>query len=147
MGYNDEDEYGEAETPLIKKLRKTIDGLQKLVAEKDEEIEYFVTTSRKSTVASILEEFGVPARIAKYIPSDVDADEESISDWLYANGADFGIVPVDSDESGDDPDAAAYGAMDDMEDGGTDPSVGQDLSARIAAAKTQEELMAVLSGQ
>jgi len=147
MAYDNEDEYGEAETPLIKKLRKQISDMSKELAGKDEVIASYETNSRKSTVESILETFGVPARIAKYIPSGVAADEESISDWLYENGADFGIVPVDGDESGDDPDAAAYGLMDDMEDGGSDPSVGQDMSARIAAAKSQEEVMAILQGR
>lgn len=143
--YEEEFEEFENDTPLVKKLRKQIDALQKQVTERDEKIAEFSTTSRKKTIESILEEFGLTSRIAKYIPTDVDADEDAIYAWLIDNGEDFGIELVDDGSSKDESQHAAE-LMEAVETGGIDPSLGQDLASRIASAKTQEELMAILNG-
>lgn len=143
--YEEEFEEFENDTPLVKKLRKQIDALQKQVTERDEKIADFSTMSRKKTIESILEEFGLTSRIAKYIPTDVEADEDAIYDWLIDNGEDFGIELVDDGSPTDESQHAAE-LMEAVETGGIDPSLGQDLASRIASAKTQEELMAILNG-
>lgn len=142
--YEDEFEFDE-DTPLVKKLRKQIDSLTKQMAEKDDFISEMKSGSRKKTVESILEGYGLSNRIAKYIPDDVEADEDSIAEWLYENGEDFGIVPVD-EESSYDEDTQSAEMMEAVENGGIDPTFGQDLASRIASAKTQEELLAILNG-
>lgn len=142
--YEEEYEFDE-DTPLVKKLRKQIDSLTKQMAEKDDFIHEMKSGSRKKNIESILEGYGLTSRIAKYIPDDVDADEDSIAEWLYENGEDFGIVPVDENESSDE-DLRSAEIMEAVENGGIDPTIGQDLASRIASAKTQEELLAILNG-
>lgn len=143
--YEDEFDFDDADnTPLVKKLRKQIEQLQKQVSERDEQLQDIRLGARQATVESILEEYGLSPRIAKYIPDDIEADEDAIAEWLYENGEDFGIVPVDASDSDESYQAAELMAS--VEEGGIDPSVGQDLASRIAAAKSQEELMAILNG-
>lgn len=143
--YEDEFDFDDAEnTPLVKKLRKQIESLQKQVTERDEELSSIRVGARKSTVESILEEYGLSPRIAKYIPDDIEADEDAIAEWLYENGEDFGIVAVDENDS--DESVSAAELMSSVEEGGIDPTVGQDIAARIASAKSPEELMSILNG-
>jgi hypothetical protein len=137
----DDDEYGG--TDLVKKLRKQIDGLQKQLKEKDSLIEEFTTYSHESSIGEILESFGLNAKIAQFIPSEVEADPDAVAEWLNEYGDAFGIEAVE--EGGEaSPDAQAHEQMSDFEDGEYSPYIGQDLQSRIANASSPEELSALL---
>lgn len=143
----EDDDYNATGTDLVKKLRKQVDSLTKQLKERDNIIEEFSAYSHEAEVGSILEQFGLSAGIAKYIPSEIEADPESIAEWLSEYGEDFGITAVDESESQMDPDAQAYEQMTEFEDGGYDPMVGLDLVSRVDAASSQDELLSILRGQ
>jgi len=71
---DDEDDFND--TGLVKKLRKQIDGLQKQLKERESLIEEFTTYSHEASVGEILESFGLNAKIAQFIPSEVEADPD-----------------------------------------------------------------------
>lgn len=146
--FNDfeDDDYASG-TDLVKKLRKQIDGLQKQLKERDNIIEEFTAYSHEAEVGAILEEFGLSAGIAKYIPSDIEADPDSIAEWLNEYGEDFGITAVDESAPELDADAQAYEQMTEFEDGGYDPMIGLDLVSRVDASTSQDELLNILRGQ
>lgn len=142
--YDIEEEDDYSGTDLVKKLRKQIDGLQKQLKERDTLIEEFTTYSHEASVGEILESFGLNPRIAQFIPSDVEADEGAIAEWLNEYGDAFGITAVE--EGSDTPDAQAHERMSSFEDGEVDPYVGQDLQSRVANATSQEELLKIIKG-
>lgn len=148
--YTDFEEFEDVEdysgNDLVKKLRKQIDAQAKALKERDDVIAEFQTYNHEAAVGEVLESFGLSRRIAAFIPSDVEADEESVSEWLNEYGDAFGITAVDESEEGYEPDADAqiYGQMSDFEDGTQDVQVGLDMESRVSASNSAEELMGIL---
>ena len=149
--YTDFEEFEDVEdysgNDLVKKLRKQIDAQAKALKERDDVIAEFQTYSHEAAVGEVLESFGLSPRIAAFIPSDVEADEDSVAEWLNEYGDAFGITAVDESEEGSyepDPDAQIYGQMSDFEDSTMDSQIGLDLESRISATNSEEELLNVL---
>jgi hypothetical protein len=140
--YDFEDDSSDFGTDLVKKLRKQVDLLSKELKERDQVIEEFQTYSHEASVGEILESFGLNPRIAQFIPSDIEADEDAVSEWLTEYGDAFGITAVEESEAGYEPDADAqsFEQISDFENGDIDPSIGQDISSLIANASSAEEL-------
>jgi len=144
LEYDYEDEDNGSGTDLVKKLRKQIDALSKQIKERDEILAEFTTQSHEASVGEILESFGLNPRIAKFIPDEVEADEDAVAQWLNEYGDAFGIEAVE--EGTESPDAQSYERMSEFDDGSIDPFVGQDLASRIANAGSPEELSNLLKG-
>jgi len=142
---DDTDEY-ENGTDLLKKLRKQVSVLSKEIKERDELISQFQTYSHEASIGEILESYGLNPKIAKFIPSDVEADEDAVAEWLNEYGDAFGITAVDESASEIEADAQAYEQISDFESGGIDPFVGADIASRIANASSPEELANLLKG-
>ncbi|NBR25930.1 MAG: hypothetical protein EBU08_19540 [Micrococcales bacterium] len=140
--YDFEDDSSDFGTDLVKKLRKQVDLLSKELKERDQVIEEFQTYSHEASVGEILESFGLNPKIAQFIPSDIEADEDAVSEWLTEYGDAFGITAVEESEAGYEPDADAqsFEQISDFENGDIDPSIGQDISSLIANASSAEEL-------
>jgi hypothetical protein len=135
---DDTEDYG---TDLVKKLRKQVDQLSKQIKERDSQLEEYQTYSHEAAIGEVLESFGLNPRIAAFIPSDIEADEEAVAEWLNEYGDAFGITAVDESESfEEDPDAQAFEQMSNFEDGDVDPSVGRDIHSLISNATSVEEL-------
>lgn len=145
--YDIEDDDDYSGTDLVKKLRKQIDALTKQVKERDEILAEFQTYNHEAEVGGILEQFGLNPKIAKFIPSDVAADPDAVSEWLDEYGDAFGITAVEEDSGSynQDPDAQIIEQMSSFEDG-SDVYVGNDLQTRINNATTPEELASLLRG-
>jgi hypothetical protein len=135
--FEDDDDY--TGTDLVKKLRKQVDQLSKQLKERDSQLEEYQTYSHEAAIGEVLESFGLNPRIAAFIPSDIEADEEAVAEWLNEYGDAFGITAVDESES-EDPDAQAYEQMSDFENGDIDPTVGRDIHSLISNASSVEEL-------
>lgn len=144
LEYDYEDEDNGSGTDLVKKLRKQIDSLSKQLKERDEILAEFTTQSHEASIGEILEGFGLNPRIAKFIPDEIEADEDAVAQWLNEYGDAFGIEAVE--EGTESPDAQSYERMSDFDDGDIDPYVGQDLASRIANAGSPEELSNLLKG-
>ena len=135
---DDTEDYG---TDLVKKLRKQVDQLSKQIKERDSQLEEYQTYSHEAAIGEVLESFGLNPRIAAFIPSDIEADEEAVAEWLNEYGDAFGITAVDESESSEeDPDAQAFEQMSNFEDGDVDPTVGRDIASLISNATSVEEL-------
>jgi len=144
LEYDYEDEDNGSGTDLVKKLRKQIDALSKQVKERDEILAEFTTQSHEASVGEILESVGLNPRSAKFIPDEVEADEDAVAQWLNEYGDAFGIEAVE--EGTESPDAQSYERMSDFDNGDIDPYVGQDLASRIANVSSPEELSNLLKG-
>lgn len=128
---------------LVKQLRKQVNELSKALKERDAEIEQYYAMSRDEEIASALQEMGVNPKISAFVPDSVE-DLDDLENWLGEYGEVFGISFTDDASPHDDSSIQAIEQMAAIEDGGVDPTVGMDLEARIKAAKTPEELQAIL---
>jgi hypothetical protein len=137
--FEDDDDY--SGTDLVKRLRRQVDQLSKQVKERDSQLEEYQTYSHEAAIGEVLESFGLNPRIAAFIPSDIEADEEAVAEWLNEYGDAFGITAVDESESSEeDPDAQSFEQMSNFEDGDVDPTVGRDIHSLISNAGSAEEL-------
>lgn len=142
---------------LVSQLRKQ---LKEAKRENRELIEALAETQsylKESVVTSILDQYGLDPQIANFIPDEAAGDPDAVLDWLEEYGSLFGVAVVDDDddydyESDDDEyeydESVAQAAerLASVEDGGLDPDIGLDLTARIESATSQEELMRILKG-
>lgn len=92
-GYEDDDQGG---NDLIKTLRKKIADDAKTAKQRDEEFKTLQTQVRTRTVADVLSDKGIPAKVAGLIPETVEATKAAVETWLGEYGDLFGINQADT---------------------------------------------------
>jgi hypothetical protein len=141
---DDEDEVTTQDTSgndLVKQLRKAAKQKDKELAELRAQFENVSKAQRERSIKDVLESRGVNSKIAKFIPSDVDSTEESLSKWLDDNGDVFGFTATESNQPVVDPaQAAAYKKMNNVTDQGLTPDASDDIMRRLMSANSKEEL-------
>ena len=142
---DDEDEFttpvANDSNDLVKQLRKATKQKDKELAELRAQFEGVSKAQRERSIKDVLEARGVNSKIAKFIPSDVDSTEESLSKWLDDNGDVFGFTATDSNQPVVDPaQAAAYKKMNSVTDQGLTPDASDDIMRRLMSANSKEEL-------
>lgn len=137
----------DADTPLIKKLRKQIEEQGETLKTLKEENSQLKGYERQRTVSTVLEKQGFNAKIAAFIPSDLEPTEEALTTWLNEYGDVFSGA-----RAGGQPDQSAAPqptndqirmALIEAEDEPT-ISVPGDLTAQISAATDMNELKRIL---
>jgi hypothetical protein len=130
---------------LLKKLRKAKRSDEKRIKELTEQLEGYSKKQREAIVKEVLEKQGVNPKAARLALKDIDdVTEESVNNWLEDNGDLFGYVAKDAPGN---EDLAALRRQDSSVQGANAPDRGQDLEMRIANAKSEEELRAILNSQ
>jgi hypothetical protein len=161
MSYEDDlyDQSDEAsnDSNLVKKLRSKIDELAARAKELESENQNLKGSARKQTLSAALASRGFPAKIAAFIPADIEPTDEAIDEWLNEYGDVFGgAVNQDTQEQAvqqapvvvaSAADAEAYRRMSAAETGAEVPgNISGDILAQIDAAESMDDLMAVLRG-
>lgn len=160
MSYEDElfdhSEEMPSDSNLVKKLRSKIDELAAKAKELETENQSLKGQSRKQTLSSALTTRGYPAKIAAFIPADIEPTDEAIDEWLSEYGDVFGGANQSTQEQavqqapvvvGSAADAEAYRRMSAAETGADVPAnISGDILAQINAAESMDDLMAVLRG-
>jgi hypothetical protein len=144
---DDEDEVTTNDTSndLLKQLRKANKQKDKELADLKAQFEGVSKAQRERSIKDVLESRGVNSKIAKFIPSDVDSTEESLSKWLDDNGDVFGFTATESNQPVVDPaQAAAYKKMNNVTEQGLTPDASDDIMRRLMSANSKEELDEVI---
>jgi chorismate mutase len=144
---DDEDDITTSDTSndLVKQLRKANKQKEKELADLKAQFEGLSKAQRERAIKDVLESRGVNGKIAKFIPSDLDPTEESLSKWLDDNGDVFGFTATDSNQPVVDPaQAAAYKKMNNVTDQGLTPDSHDDIMRRLMSANSKEELDEVI---
>ena len=130
---------------LVKQLRKANKQKEKELAELKSQFEGLSKAQRERAIKDALESRGVNSKIAKFIPSDIDPTEESLSKWLDDNGDVFGYQAPESNQSTVDPaQAAAYKRMNNVSEQGQTPDSSDDIMRKLMSANSKEELDEVI---
>jgi hypothetical protein len=140
---DDEDDVTTTDTSndLVKQLRKATKQKDKELAELRAQFENVSKAQRERNIKDVLESRGVNSKIAKFIPSDLDPTEESLSKWLDENGDVFGFQTTESNQSVVDPaQAAAYKKMNGITEQGLTPDSSDDLMRKLMSANSKEDL-------
>ena len=130
---------------LVKQLRKANKQKEKELAELKSQFEGLSKAQRERAVKDVLEARGVNSKIAKFIPSDIDPTEESLSKWLDDNGDVFGFQVTESNQNTVDPaQAAAYKRMNNATEQAQTPDASDDILRKLMSANSKEELDEVI---
>ena len=132
---------------LLKKLRKAKRADEKRIRQLTEQLEQISEGHRERTVKEILENQGLNPKIARLALKDLDdVSEESIKNWLTENEDIFGqTASTETQENNED--RAALRRQDLSTQSAMSPERGRDLEMRIANAKSEDELRAILNSQ
>lgn len=144
--YEDEDDDFTMESnDLVKQLRKANKQKEKELAELKAQFDGLSKAQRERAIKDTLESRGVNSKIAKFIPTDIDPTEESLSKWLDENGDVFGFQATPTNQTSVDPaDIAAYKRMNQATEQGKTPDSSDDLMQKILSAQTPDELGDIL---
>ena len=129
---------------LVKQLRKAAKQKDKELAELRAQFEGVSKAQRERNIKDVLESRGVNSKIAKFIPSDLDPTEESLSKWLDENGDVFGFSTESNQPVVDPAQAAAYKKMNSVTEQGLTPDASDDIMRRLMSANSKEELDEVI---
>ncbi len=118
------------------------------IKELEQELSGLKTQTRQRTVKDVLQAKGLNPKIAAFIPADIDTSEEAISNWVNEYGDVFGIqAPTEEKPAQKSPEVMAQARINNIVATGTAPDVDEDAFAKIAGAKTREDLDALLGLQ
>jgi len=138
---DDEDDFTNESDNLVKQLRKANKQKEKELAELKAQFDGLSKAQRERAIKDALESRGVNSKIAKFIPSDIDPTEESLSKWLDENGDVFGFQATESNQPVVDPaQAAAYKRMNDASGQAQTPDSSDDILRKLMSANSKEEL-------
>jgi hypothetical protein len=136
----------DADTDLVKKLRKALKAEQKRNKELETTMGDLTKSQKERILKDVLTSRGVNPKIAQFIPSDIEASEDAIGTWLDNNGDVFGYTPAEKPKVAQ-QDIVAMQRMDSALTGAETPASSDDLLNRIANAGSEDEILSILSGQ
>jgi hypothetical protein len=147
--YDEDDDFDLEDGPqdVVKQLRKVNRTLEKRLKELEQEATSLKTQTRQRTVKDVLTAKGINPKVAAFIPQDLDASEEAVTNWLNEHGDVFGIKSGEESESKSTPNNQALQAqqrINDVVSTGTPPGVDEDMYAKMANVKNAAELNALL---
>ena len=135
--YYDDEEDDDTTTDVVGQLRKVNRALEKRAKELEQELSGLKTQTRQRTVKDVLQAKGLNPKIAAFIPQDIDSSEEEIIKWVNEYGDVFGIQTSSEEKS---PEVKAQARINNLVSTGSAPDVDEDAFAKIAGAKTREDL-------
>jgi len=127
-------------------LRKALKRAEKEKKELSDQLAQIQADLRSRSVKDVLANKGVPEKVAKFIPGDISTPE-AVDAWLSENADVFGFQiagqePAPTSEETQ-ANVAAYQRINAASQNANTPTRDQDLAAKIAGAKTVEELNAL----
>jgi len=143
--YYDDEEDDDTITDVVGQLRKVNRALEKRTKELEQELSGLKTQTRQRTVKDVLQAKGLNPKIAAFIPPDIDSSEEEIIKWVNEYGDVFGIqTPSEEKPEEKSPEVKAQARINNLVSTGSAPDIDEDAFAKIAGAKTREDLDAIL---
>ena len=136
----------ESETDLVKKLRRDL----KIATKRNKELETSYSelskAQRERIINDALASKGVNQKIAKFIPSDVEASLDAINNWLESNSDVFGIAQGKADSPVNQQDISSMNKMADVTSNSSAPNSTTDMERKISEATSEADILKILSG-
>lgn len=136
----------DSDTDLVKKLRKANRLQEKKIKDLETNLGSLTKAQRERIIKDTFASKGVNAKIATFVPADLEASEDAISAWLDEHGDVFGVQTPQKTELSQ-QDIANLRQMDAVIQNSISPDKAEDLAMRIANAASAEELNAILYSQ
>jgi hypothetical protein len=135
----------DSDTDLVKKLRKALKTEQKRNKELESSLGELSKSQRERVLKDVFASRGVNPKVAAFVPNDLDASEEAISQWIENNADVFG-VQVQPKKEVDSKDVANLRQMDNVTTGALSPDKAEDMSIRIQSAQSADDILNLIYG-
>jgi len=130
---------------LVRKLRKADRAKEKRIRELETELGSLRSMQREATIKSVLEAKGVSAKVAKFIPQDIETSAEAIDSWIEENADIFGLVNANNQQQQQvEPDLATLRQIDSITANAQSPGGIDDLLLRIQNAESADEINSLI---
>lgn len=136
----------ESETDLVRKLRKDLKIAQKRNKELEQSYSEVSKAQRERIINDALASKGVNPKIAKFIPSDIDASQDAIISWIESNAEVFGIAQSDAKSTVNQQDIQSMNKIENVTSNLSSPSVSGDIERAISEATSEADILKILSG-
>ena len=136
----------DSDTDLVRKLRKDLKQAQKRNKELEGSLGELSKAQRERIIKDAFASKGVNPKIASFVPQDIDASEEAVTQWLD-NYADVFGIKLEEKQSVSQEDIQSMQRMNNALTGAEAPGASDDLANRIANANSEDEILTILSGQ
>lgn len=136
----------DSDTDLVKKLRKANRLQEKKIKDLETNLGSLTKSQRERIIKDTFALKGVNAKIATFVPADLEASEDAISAWLDEHGDVFGVQAPQKTELSQ-QDIASLRQMDAVTQNAISPDRAEDIMMRIQNATSAEELNAIIYSQ
>ena len=136
----------DSDTDLVRKLRKDLKQAQKRNKELEGSLGELSKSQRERIIKDAFASKGVNPKIASFVPQDIEASEEAVTQWLD-NYADVFGIKVEEKQAVSQEDIQSMQRMNNALTGAEAPGASDDLANRIANANSEDEILTILSGQ
>lgn len=134
------------DSKLVRDFRKQLKAEQRKNKELLSEIQSFKTSQRERIIKDVFASKGVNAKIANFVPADLDASEEAISSWIDSNADVFGITVQSQEPAVNQQDIAAIQRMNNAVTNAGTPSLEETFASQLSGANSEEEVLSILFG-
>jgi len=141
-----QDQFIGNDTDLVKKLRKQLKVEQKRAKELESTLGELSKAQRERVLKDVLTSKGINMKVARFIPTYIDASEEAIGSWLEQNGDVFGFTPEPKTPIAE-YDKASLRQMDAVTQGAVSPERADEMLMKIDNAESADELLSFLRSQ
>lgn len=135
----------DSDTDLVKKLRKDLKVAQRKNKELESTLGELNKSQRERVLKDVFASRGVNPKVAAFVPNDLDASEEAISQWIENNADVFGIQVQPRNEV-DSRDVANLRQMDNVTSGALSPDKAEDVSFKIQNAQSADDILNLIYG-
>ena len=136
----------ESDTDLVRKLRKDLKQAIKRNKELEGSLGELSKAQRERIIKDAFASKGVNPKIASFVPQDIDASEEAVTQWLE-NYADVFGIKTEEKQTISQQDIQSMQRMNNALTGAEAPGASDDLANRIANANSEAEILSILNGQ
>lgn len=130
---------------LVRQLRKAQRAADKRAKELEAELSTLRSAQRENVIKSVLESKGLNPKVAKFIPADINPDEDAINQWIGEYGDVFGIQQVVQEQKSA-PDLATLRQIDAVTQGAVTPDKIENLLLRLDQADSADEIINMIHG-
>lgn len=135
----------DSDTDLVKKLRKALKVEQKRNKDLESSLGELTKSQRERVLKDVFASRGVNPKVAAFVPNDLDASEEAISQWIENNADVFGVQVQPRNEV-DSRDVASLRQMDNVTSGALSPDKAEDVSFKIQNAQSADDILNLIYG-
>jgi len=137
----------DSDTDLVRKLRKDLKQAIKRNKELEGSLGELSKAQRERIIKDAFASKGVNPKIASFVPQDIDASEEAVTQWLENYADVFGIQTEQKQQPVSQQDIQSMQRMNNALTGAEAPGASDAIANRIANAQSEAEILSILNGQ